>query len=529
MLVVGAGAAGLAAALELAPKARVGILSKGSGDATRRAQGGIAAVLGSNDSIEAHTRDTLQAGRGLCDQAVVEFAVAHSQDCIHWLQQMGVRFSTASGGQLHLSREGGHSIRRVAHFQDETGREINRALTLLAAQNPRIELLPHTFALDILAGSQGGGRRCLGVRAVDTQSHRQSLLSARAVILATGGASKMYRYSTNAEGACGDGMAMAWRAGCELKNLEFQQFHPTCLYHPKVRSLLLTEALRGEGALLQLPDGASFLAAHGIDELAPRDQVARAMHREMQAQGLTHLNLDMRPIGAARMQAHFPSIERQCRELGLDPNIDPVPVVPAAHYSCGGVASNLHAETDLPGLYAAGETAYTGLHGANRMASNSLLECLVFGRAAGRHILSSWPALTSASQLADSTHRTPTENRPLPPQPELNRHWQHIKDTMWQQAGLIRSNTGLATGLEELLQCRAQLAQLLADCCLTAPLAELRNMLQMALLTVHSASMRRESRGLHTSLDYPDEAAEALNSVVNPAQCADLAVLGAAA
>lgn len=509
----------MACALELSRQGHVGILSKGPESATKRAQGGIAAVLSSNDSIEQHAQDTLRTGAGLCDPHVVEAVVSKSHACIQWLQQLGVRFTTQQSGSLHLSQEGGHSIRRVAHFKDETGREINRALGQLVHTSDRIRVLKHSIAIDLLTQEDAGSTRCVGANTLNPQTGLYERFYASVVILATGGASKIYPYSTNPEGAHGDGMAMAWRAGCTLANLEFQQFHPTCLYHQKDRNLLLTEALRGEGALLRLPDGSEFLSRHQATELSPRDIIARAIHSEMVQKKLDFVLLDLRPLGSDRIKNLFPAIYHRCLQLGLDLTQTPAPVVPAAHYSCGGIQTDLHGCTELKSLYAIGETTCTGLHGANRMASNSLLECLVFAQETAKHI-----RISNSGFKPDLMPVVTPDNTPLRQtvtQEEYTRCWQDIRDIMWQYAGLVRSDASLTQASSLLKQKQEQIRQWLTASALTVPLAELRNMVQVAQLTIDCALQRKESRGLHYNKDHPNQLTEAVNSYTRTTDFSD--------
>ena len=395
VLIIGCGAAGLSLALRLADSTRVIALAKGplSEGSTYYAQGGVSAVLDAGDSIESHLQDTLIAGAGLCHTDAVRFTVEHGREVIEWLSRQGVPFTkelnTDGNVDYHLHREGGHSHRRIAHAADATGRAIQTTLEEHARQHPHITLLDHYSAVDLIASRKLGwsGNRCLGAYVLNRQTGRVEVIAARVVVLATGGASRVYLYSSNPDGSTGDGIAMAWRAGCRVANLEFMQFHPTCLYHPQAKNFLISEAVRGEGGYLLLPDGSRFMRNFDVRmELAPRDIVARAIDHEMKRLGAECVYLDISHKPADFIRDHFPNIHAKCLEYGFDLTRQPIPVVPAAHYTCGGVLTDLRARTDLEGLYAVGEVAFTGLHGANRMASNSLLECLVFAAAAADDI-----------------------------------------------------------------------------------------------------------------------------------------------
>src|SRR6218665_1470540 len=388
VVIVGAGLAGLTVALHLADQMPVVVLAKRelTEGATAWAQGGIVGVLGSDDSIESHVRDTQDAGAGLVDEATARFIAERSAAAVEWLVGQGVPFTPDPDGPLglHLTREGGHAVRRIAHAADATGKAIHETLLEEVSRHPNIRLLERWMALDVITSrhlKRDEPTRCYGIYVLDIETQRVETLAASAVVMATGGAGKVYRYTSNPETSTGDGIAMAWRAGCRVANMEFIQFHPTCLYHPQERSFLITEALRGEGAILRLPDGTRFMPAHDErGELAPRDIVARAIDFEMKKHGLDYVLLDATHLGEAFLKEHFPTIHARCLSLGIDIARQPIPVVPAAHYTCGGVVTDLLGRTDLPGLYAVGETTYTGLHGANRLASNSLLECGGLGR-----------------------------------------------------------------------------------------------------------------------------------------------------
>ncbi|MDR3086937.1 MAG: L-aspartate oxidase, partial [Azoarcus sp.] len=395
VLILGSGAAGQSIALLLADRLRVALVTKRelADSASALAQGGIAAVLDNADSIGAHIRDTFTAGAGLCDPDVTRYVVEHGREAISWLIERGVPFTREEDSEFgfHLTREGGHSHRRIIHAADATGAAVQHTLSEAVLAHPNIDIFAHHIAIDLISGERIGKPEpgCLGAYALDLRKNRVVTFSARNTVLTTGGAGKAYLFTTNPDVATGDGVAMAWRAGCRVRNMEFIQFHPTCLYHPQAKSFLISEAVRGEGGLLKLPDGTRFMPAHDERaELAPRDIVARAIDFEMKKRGLDCVYLDISHKPADWLREHFPNIHARCLELGIDIAREPIPVVPAAHYSCGGVVTDLAARTDVPNLYAVGETAGTGLHGANRLASNSLLECLVFGEAAARDILS---------------------------------------------------------------------------------------------------------------------------------------------
>ncbi|MFM7505517.1 MAG: L-aspartate oxidase [Rubrivivax sp.] len=518
VVVVGAGLAGLTVALELARSRPVVVLAKRDLDesATAWAQGGIVGVLGADDSVESHVRDTQEAGAGIVDKHAARFMAEHSAAAVQWLVDQGVGFSPDPEGPLglHLTREGGHAVRRIAHAADATGRAIHDALLARARAHPNIVLLERWVAVDLITGRHvgppGGAPRCHGVYALDMDRGRVETLAADAVVLATGGVGKVYRYTSNPDTATGDGIAMAWRAGCRVANMEFIQFHPTCLYHPQERSFLITEALRGEGAVLTLPStgpgdpgGRRFMPAHDDRaELAPRDIVARAIDFEMKKHGLDHVWLDARPIVAAKGEAflkeHFPTIHARCGQLGIDIARQPIPVVPAAHYTCGGVVTDLDGRTDLPRLFAVGETTYTGLHGANRLASNSLLECVVLGRS-----------------CADAIAQLPAAAAPEPPpwdesqvedadeQVVIAHNWDELRLLMWNYVGIVRTTKRLERALHRIKLLRDEIDDYYANFRVNRDLLELRNLVVCAELIVRSALRRHESRGLHYSRDFP--------------------------
>ncbi|MBK7059191.1 MAG: L-aspartate oxidase [Rubrivivax sp.] len=518
VVIVGAGLAGLTVALELADRRTVVVLAKRelAESATNWAQGGIVGVLGSDDSIESHVRDTLDAGAGLVDEHTARFIASHSAAAVQWLVQAGVPFSPDPGGPLglHLTREGGHAVRRIAHAADATGHAIHQTLLARAQAHPNITLRQRWMALDLITSRHLGRAeppRCYGIYALDIDRQRVETLAASAVVLATGGVGKVYRYTSNPDTATGDGIAMAWRAGCRVGNMEFIQFHPTCLYHPQDRSFLITEALRGEGAHLTLPSvgpgdagGHRFMAVHDARlELAPRDIVARAIDFEMKKHGLDHVWLDARPIVAERgedfLKSHFPTIHARCLARGIDIARAPIPVVPAAHYTCGGVVTDLDGRTDLHGLYAVGEATYTGLHGANRLASNSLLECVVLGRTCAAHIAASVPGPAPALPAWDESQVEDADEQVV-----ISHNWDELRLLMWNFVGIVRTTKRLERALHRIRLLRTEIDDYYANFRVTRDLLELRNLVDCAELIVRSALRRHESRGLHYSRDHPE-------------------------
>ena len=524
VLVIGAGVAGLSLALRLADRARIAVIAKGAltEGASRYAQGGIAAAVDAGDSVESHVADTLDTGSGLCDEEIVRFTVEQGPACIQWLVDLGVPFTRRDGADhgndLHLTREGGHSHRRVIHAADHTGRESTVTLARHARNHPQIDIFEQHVAVDLITGKRLGlsPERCLGVYTLDRTSHSVRTFTARTVVLATGGASAAYLYTTNPSIATGDGIAMAWRAGCRVANMEFIQFHPTCLYHPLEPHFLMTEAIRGEGGRLLLPDGTRFVQRFDPrGELAPRDIVARAIDHEMKRLGLDYVELDISHKPAEFIRERFPTIHARCLELGLDITNRPIPVVPAAHYTCGGIMTDRHGRTDLQGLYAIGETAHTGLHGANRLASNSLLECLVFAASAAKDI----------DRCLDEVPDTPS----LPPWDEsrvtdsdeevvISHNWKELRHIMWDYVGIVRTDKRLqrAARRVELLQEENQ--EYYGNFRVTNNLIELRNLVVVAGLIIRSALQRKESRGLHYTLDHPTPIDRAAQTVLNPGE-----------
>ena len=512
VLVIGSGAAGLSLALRLPADVRVALVAKRALEEgnTLYAQGGISAVLDTRDSVDSHVEDTLNAGGGLCDEAVVRQVVAHGPANIRWLFDEGVEFTrtpaTGDSG-YHLTREGGHSHRRVVHAADATGRAVEMTLVRQLDDHPNITVFEQHIAVDLITAeypSDGSRmRRCHGAYLLNIRADRVIVVAARCVILATGGASKVYLYTSNPDVATGDGIAMAWRAGCRVANMEFIQFHPTCLFHPKAKSFLISEAVRGEGGRLLLPDGSRFMDRFDRRaELAPRDIVARAIDHEMKRLGIDCVYLDISHKPAAEIERLFPTIHQRCLELGFDMRKEPLPVVPAAHYTCGGVMTDLKARTDLEGLYAIGETAYTGLHGANRMASNSLLECLVFGEMALEEIgreLAAGDRPTMEIPPWDESRVTDSDEEVV-----VSHNWEELRRFMWDYVGIVRSNKRLQRARRRVDLLRLEISEYYGNFRVSNDLLELRNLVDVADLIIRSAQRRCESRGLHYNIDFPE-------------------------
>ena len=511
ILVVGSGLAGQSAALRLAQTHSVGLISKRTlqDSASSWAQGGIAAVLDSQDSLEDHIRDTLVAGAFLNDEKATRFVIENGRRMIEWLAEQGVPFTRDDAG-YHLTREGGHSARRVIHVADATGLAVQDTLTRKVREHPNITVLEHHIAIDLITGNKLGQseNRCYGAYVLDTLNDEVVTLAAQHTLIATGGAGKVYLYTTNPDTSTGDGIAMAWRAGCSVANMEFIQFHPTCLYHPQERSFLITEALRGEGAHLKLPlkdaDGnitaVRFMPEHDPRaELAPRDIVARAIDFEIKKHGLDHVLLDATHLGRAFLQEHFPTIYQRCMELGIDIATTPIPVVPAAHYTCGGVVTDLHGQTDLPRLYTVGEASYTGLHGANRLASNSLLECVVFGKSCAASILQQPPAPCPALPEWDESMVENADEQVV-----IAHNWDEVRLMMWNYVGIVRTVRRLERAQNRIVLLKEEINDYYANFKVSRDLLELRNLLDCADLIVRSALSRHESRGLHYIRDYPN-------------------------
>ncbi len=525
VIVVGSGAAGLTTALNLAASVKVLVLSKSdiSAGSTAWAQGGIAAVLDEGDTFESHIEDTMAAGAGLNDRRTVEYVVENAPAAIERLAQLGVPFNPGEtvSGRWHLTREGGHSARRIVHVDDATGWAVQKALERAALENPNIRILTGQVAIDLIterhAEERGfAERRAMGLYALDRASGEVNRLLAKAVVLATGGASRVYRFSTNPDGSTGDGIAMAWRAGCRVSNMEFNQFHPTCLYHPQVKNFLITEAMRGEGGILRLPDGTAFMASHDARaELAPRDVVARAIDAEMKRAGLAHVLLDMTHQPAGFVEEHFPTIVKRLRELGIDPVTQPIPVVPAAHYTCGGVLVDLKGRTDLAGLYGVGEVTQSGLHGANRMASNSLLECLVFGVSAADDIIARLDSVPPPAPIRawDESRVTSSDEEVV-----VSHNWAELRRFMWDYVGIVRTDKRLERAAHRVALLRQEIAAYYGAFRVTPDLLELRNLVEVADLIVRSAQARHESRGLHFTTDYPGLAEPPRDTMLYPNQ-----------
>jgi len=515
VLIVGSGLAGLSAALHLAPTHRVAVLTKRAlnDGSSAWAQGGIAAVLAAGDSFDAHVEDTLVAGAGLCDPEATRFVVEGAPQAIGWLRELGVPFSE-EGGDLHLTREGGHSQRRIVHVTDATGAAVQQVLIERVRRTPNITLFEHHTLVDLVTGTKLGlaDPSCQGLYALDDETDEVLAFRAPHTILATGGAGKVYLYTTNPDTATGDGIAAAWRAGCRVSNLEFIQFHPTCLYHPHAKSFLISEAVRGEGGLLKLPNGTRFMPKHDERaELAPRDVVARAIDFEMKKHGLDCVYLDISHQPPDFLKEHFPNILARCLELGIDITREPIPVVPAAHYTCGGVLSDLAGRTDIPGLYAIGETACTGLHGANRLASNSLVECMVFARAAADAIAQAPSRERAALPAWDESRVTDADEAVV-----ISHNWDELRRFMWDYVGIVRTNKRLERASHRIALLQAEIQEFYANFHVTRDLLELRNLVQVAELIVRSAQARHESRGLHFSRDYPSLAEPTAPTVLVP-------------
>ena len=532
--IVGSGLAGLSVALHLAQTRKVAIISKREllDGASNWAQGGIAAVLDSGDSHDQHIADTLVAGAGLCDEAATRYIVEHGREAIEWLIEQGVPFTRDETAELgfHLTREGGHSQRRIIHAADATGHAVQVTLEQKVRAHPNITLFEHHCAIDVITSDKlqpdgvhtgpalVGQPRCHGLYVQDEKSGRVQTFEAEHTVLATGGAGKVYLYTTNPDTATGDGIAMAWRAGCRVSNMEFIQFHPTCLYHPFAKSFLITEAVRGEGGLLKLPPeagpaaGTRFMPAHDDrGELAPRDVVARAIDFEMKKRGIDYVHLDITHKSPEFIKEHFPTIYARCLELGIDITKEPIPVVPAVHFTCGGIVTDMAGRTDIPGLYAVGETAYTGLHGANRLASNSLLECLVVGRACAHQIAAAPAVDLPALPAWDESRVTNADEEVV-----IAHNWDELRRFMWNYVGIVRTTKRLERAQHRIKLLKEEIDEYYRNFRVTNDLLELRNLVEVAHLIVRSALSRHESRGLHFSRDYPDTLPKALPSVLTP-------------
>ncbi len=523
VLIIGSGAAGLSAALQLDRDVSVALISKTAlnSGSTPWAQGGIAAVLSEEDDITSHIQDTLKAGAGLCHEDTVRQIVTEGRESIEWLIEQGVDFTRASepaaaGPVYHLTKEGGHSHRRVVHADDATGQAISTALCKQVETSPNIDIFEHRVAVDLITHKKLflPGNRCVGAYVLNRQDSHVELFRARFVIIATGGASKAYLYTSNPDGASGDGIAMAWRAGCRVANMEFNQFHPTCLYHPQAKTFLITEAVRGEGGKLLLPNGERFM--HRFDEreeLAPRDIVARAIDHEMKRLGADHLLLDISHKPADFIRSHFPTIYETCLRFGIDITREPIPIVPAAHYTCGGIVVDHRGRSDVNQLYAIGEASFTGLHGANRMASNSLLECIVYGRAAAKDINQKRASIPQPPEAPawDESQVTDSDEDVV-----IAHNWEELRRFMWDYVGIVRTNKRLQRAKHRVDLLHQEILDYYSNYSVTNDLLELRNLVTVADLIICSAIQRRESRGLHYTLDYPDLAPDAQDTLLTP-------------
>ena len=521
VLLLGSGLAGMSAALHLADRCKVALVTKHEllDGASSWAQGGIAAVLDGADSVEDHIRDTLVAGAGLCHEDAVRFVVERGRASVEWLVAQGVPFTRDDDEQaeLHLTREGGHSHRRIVHAADATGSAVQKTLVQRVKSHPNIAVLEWHIGVDLVTsrrhlGQSSGPNRVWGAYVLDIKSGRVKTIGARHTALATGGAGKVYLYTTNPDTSTGDGVAMGWRAGAPVANMEFIQFHPTCLFHPHAKSFLISEAVRGEGGLLRLPNGERFMPRHDSRaELAPRDIVARAIDFEIKKHGIDCVYLDITHKGADFIKAHFPNIYARCLEFGIDMTKEAIPVVPAAHYTCGGLATDLRGRTRVDGLYALGEVACTGLHGANRLASNSLLECLVFSEAAAQDILASPSLAIPALPTWDESRVTDADEEVI-----IAHNWDELRRTMWNYVGIVRTNKRLERARHRIDLLQEEIHEFYAHFRVSNDLIELRNLVLTAELIVRSALERKESRGLHFSRDYPDTLAQARDTVLTP-------------
>ncbi len=517
-LIIGSGLAGLTLALKLAEQQKVAIVTKRSllDGASAWAQGGIAAVQSPDDSHEEHIKDTLTAGAGLCDPDTTRYVVERGSDAVSWLIDQGVPFSKEdnTSKDFHLTREGGHSKRRIIHAADATGQAVQQTLADKVRRHPNVTVLEHHIAVDLITGRKIGksAGRCFGAYVLDTLSDQVITISAAHTVLATGGAGKVYLYTTNPDTATGDGIAMGWRAGCRVANMEFMQFHPTCLYHPHAKSFLISEAVRGEGGILRLPDGTRFMPWHDERaELAPRDVVARAIDYEMKKGGLDCVYLDITHQSEAFLREHFPTIHARCLALGIDIAREPIPVVPAMHFTCGGLITDLAARTDIDNLYAIGETAHTGLHGANRLASNSLLECLVFADAAAQDILTSNPEAQQPLPDWDESRVTDADELVV-----VSHNWDELRRFMWDYVGIVRTTKRLERAQHRIKLLHGEINEYYRNFHVTSDLLELRNLVATADLIVQSALARHESRGLHYSKDFPLTSPDPRPTILTP-------------
>ncbi len=522
VLIIGSGAAGLTTALCLDKRMSVAVLSKTtlSSGSTPWAQGGIAAVLANDDDIQSHIQDTLDAGGGLCHEDAVRKTVLNGRKSIEWLSAQGVDFtkdhSADTSLPFHLTKEGGHSHRRVVHADDATGLAVSTALCKQVSDAANIEIFEHRVAVDLITHKKLflPGNRCVGAYVLNRQTNRVELFRARFIVIATGGASKAYLYTSNPDGASGDGIAMAWRSGCRVANMEFNQFHPTCLYHPNAKSFLITEAVRGEGGLLLLPNGERFMQRFDQRaELAPRDIVARAIDHEMKRLGADHLYLDISHKSSDFIIKHFPTIYETCLGFGIDITKEPIPIVPAAHYTCGGILVDERARTDVNQLYAIGEASFTGLHGANRMASNSLLECIVYGQAAAEDINKKMDSIPKPPDAPawDESQVTDSDEDVI-----ISHNWDELRRFMWDYVGIVRTNKRLTRAKHRVDLLHQEILDYYSNYCISNDLLELRNLVTVADLIICSAIQRKESRGLHYTLDYPDKLEVAKDTILTP-------------
>lgn len=524
VLIIGAGAAGLSLALKLAPYAKVNVLSKGklSEGSTFYAQGGVAAVFSDTDNIESHVKDTLIAGAGLCDEEAVRFTVSHARESMQWLIDTGVNFDTEldkeGHPQYHLTKEGGHSHRRILHAADATGKEIENSLLNAVKKHENIKLMEGYNAVDLITSRKLNlpANRVLGAYVWNRQAERVETIKAHFVTLATGGASKVYQYTSNPDVSSGDGIALAWRSGCRIANMEFNQFHPTCLFHADARNFLLTEALRGEGAYLLRPDGTRFMPDFDERaELAPRDIVARAIDFEMKRLGADCMYLDISHKPKELIVKHFPTIYRRCLLLGIDIAHQPIPIVPAAHYSCGGVMIDHHGKTDIDGLYAIGEVSYTGLHGANRLASNSLLECIVYAHACAKDIINQLP-FYKERKFAEIPSWDDSQVEDSDEEVVIQHNWHELRLFMWDYVGIVRTDKRLARALSRVQLLQQEIDEYYSNFKVSNNLLELRNLVQVAEIIIKSAMQRKESRGLHYNLDYPEQLDNPQPTILSP-------------
>lgn len=520
VLIIGSGAAGLTAALNLPSDIQIAVVTKAEAlsGSTLYAQGGIAAVLDDKDSVDLHIADTLNAGAGLCHEKVVRHTINHSREAINWLINEGVAFTRTAENQegYHLTKEGGHSHRRVIHSADATGKAVSTTLVDKARAANNIQIFENRVAVDLLTHKKLflPGNRCVGAYVLNRKTSHVELFRARFVVLATGGASKTYLYTSNPDVSTGDGIAMAWRSGCRVANMEFNQFHPTCLYHPQAKAFLLTEAIRGEGGKLLLPDGSQFM--HKFDkrkELAPRDIVARAIDHEMKRTGADHLYLDISHKPRDFVIEHFPTLYEGCLKFGFDMTTSPIPIVPAAHYTCGGVVTDINGATDVNQLYVIGESSFTGLHGANRLASNSLLECLVFAKGAAAHITQQLSEIPSPPDAPDWDESQVTDSDE---DVVISHNWDELRRFMWDYVGIVRTTKRLQRAKHRVDMLSQEIGEYYTNYKVTNDLLELRNLVTVADLMICCALQRKESRGLHYTLDYPRKKAKPSDTILTP-------------